>query len=231
MDKPIVHILLVEDNREHAERVCSAFKSRAKSETVKVVGTLHEARACLKQAVPDLVIADIRLPDGKGIDLLEVDERDRLYPVMLMTTQNEEQSAVEAMKAGVLDYVVKTEETLAAMPHFAERALREWATTTQHQQGLEPAKVPIDEEAAEHKPPKNDDGDLSRQNELILNSGAEGIYGLDVKGNTTFVNPAAARMFGWNPEEFLGQSHHTLLHHTQPDGTPYSHETCPIMRR
>ena len=38
--------------------------------------------------------------------------------------------------------------------------------------------------------------DLLRKNELILNAAGEGIYGLDCDGNTTFVNPAAARMLG-----------------------------------
>ena len=42
--------------------------------------------------------------------------------------------------------------------------------------------------------------------DLILSSAGEGIYGLDEKGLTTFVNPAAAAMLGWEPEELLGCS-------------------------
>jgi PAS domain S-box-containing protein len=69
---------------------------------------------------------------------------------------------------------------------------------------------------------------LSRQNELILNSAGEGIYGLDLEGRTTFINPAAARMIGWEPEELIGQPQHDILHHTRPDGSPYPREECPI---
>jgi len=68
---------------------------------------------------------------------------------------------------------------------------------------------------------------LARQNELILNSAGEGIFGLDLEGNTTFVNPAAARLFGWEAEELVGRATHTILHHSKPDGTPYLQEDCP----
>ena len=69
---------------------------------------------------------------------------------------------------------------------------------------------------------------LSRQHELVLNSAGEGIFGLDLHGNATFVNPAAARMTGWDAEELLDRPLHDVLHHTKPDGTPYPSEECPI---
>ncbi|GJM15762.1 MAG: hypothetical protein DHS20C13_10890 [Thermodesulfobacteriota bacterium] len=69
---------------------------------------------------------------------------------------------------------------------------------------------------------------LKTRNELILNAAGEGIYGLDSKGNTTFVNPAAAEMIGWNPEELLGKSQHKILHHSRADGSHYPNTECPI---
>jgi len=69
---------------------------------------------------------------------------------------------------------------------------------------------------------------LSRQNELILNAAGEGIFGLDLQGKTTFVNPAAARMVGWSVAELIGQPMHLIMHHTKPDGIPYPEEECPI---
>lgn len=69
---------------------------------------------------------------------------------------------------------------------------------------------------------------LKKQNELILNSAGEGIYGLDSNGITTFVNPAAAQMIGWELEELIGKPQHQILHHTKPDGTPYPNTECPI---
>ena len=69
---------------------------------------------------------------------------------------------------------------------------------------------------------------IKRQNELILQAAGEGIYGLDCEGLTTFLNPAAARMLGWNAEELIGKPMHALLHHHKPDGEPYPAHQCPI---
>ena len=69
---------------------------------------------------------------------------------------------------------------------------------------------------------------MRRQNEMLLASAGEGIYGIDKEGRTTFVNPAAARMLGWDASELIGKPMHALLHHTHPDGMPFPREDCPI---
>ena len=69
---------------------------------------------------------------------------------------------------------------------------------------------------------------LQHQHMLILTQAGEGIYGLDVDGNTTFVNPSAASMLGHRIEDLVGCQMHDLLHHSKPDGTPYPAEACPI---
>ncbi len=69
---------------------------------------------------------------------------------------------------------------------------------------------------------------LRRQHQLILNSVGEGVYGLDLDGNVTFVNPAAAQMIHWTMEELIGRSMHSVLHHSHSDGSPYPRKTCPI---
>ncbi|WP_299413398.1 PAS domain-containing sensor histidine kinase [Acaryochloris sp. IP29b_bin.148] len=79
-----------------------------------------------------------------------------------------------------------------------------------------------------HPPTARELEQLRRQNELILNSVGEGIYGLDLEGNVTFVNPAAAEMIGWQTADLIGQSMHRVLHHSHPDGSHYPRQTCPI---
>jgi len=69
---------------------------------------------------------------------------------------------------------------------------------------------------------------LGRRNELILQAAGEGIYGLDTQGITTFVNPAAARMLGYNQDDLIGKRHHELVHYSKPDGKPYPYQECPI---
>jgi len=71
---------------------------------------------------------------------------------------------------------------------------------------------------------------LRHQQELILQSVADGIQVLDLQGKATFMNPAAARMIRYDAEELIGRFTHDILHHSKPDGTPYLHEKCPILR-
>ena len=69
---------------------------------------------------------------------------------------------------------------------------------------------------------------LSRQNELILNSVGEGLCGLDLAGNITFVNPAAVRLLEYQVSELIGQSISLILPHSTPDGEQYPFEASPI---
>ncbi|HEY5382926.1 MAG TPA: PAS domain S-box protein, partial [Acidobacteriaceae bacterium] len=69
---------------------------------------------------------------------------------------------------------------------------------------------------------------LMRQSNSVLESVGDGIYGIDLEGRITIVNPAAAQMLGYRPEELIGRNMHELIHHSHPDGTPYPEEECPI---
>ena len=69
---------------------------------------------------------------------------------------------------------------------------------------------------------------LQKQQELILDSAGEGIFGLDVEGKVTFMNKAASIMLGWEQSELIGKSHHELVHHTHSDGSNYQEGDCPI---
>jgi PAS domain S-box-containing protein len=69
---------------------------------------------------------------------------------------------------------------------------------------------------------------LQQHNTEILNAAGEGIYGLDLGGYVTFVNPTAARLTGHDVQELLGQRMHDLIHHTRADGCGFAREVCPI---
>lgn len=69
---------------------------------------------------------------------------------------------------------------------------------------------------------------LWRQHQLILNAIGEGVYGVDIHGRATFINPAAAQMIGWNVQDLIGKSMHQVLHHSHKDHSPYPREECPI---
>ena len=103
-----IKILLVEDQRAHAKLIDRAFESAGPDFRLTVAHSLRDAQRILASWTPDVVIADLELPDGRGTDLIRRDEQSASFPVVVLTSHGNEQVAVEAMKAGVLDYVVKS---------------------------------------------------------------------------------------------------------------------------
>lgn len=64
---------------------------------------------------------------------------------------------------------------------------------------------------------------------LLLDSAAEGIYGVDLHGNCIFCNPACLRLLGLtDPGDLLGTNMHAVVHHARSDGTPYPEDECRI---
>ena len=90
------------------------------------------------------------------------------------------------------------------------------------------ANASLNREIAERIQAENETRQIKRQMELILESAGEGIFGLDMEGNVTFVNKAAARMLGWEADDLVGQAHHAIIHHTRADGSAYPVDECPI---
>ena len=93
---------------------------------------------------------------------------------------------------------------------------------------LTESKQSLEKEVVERQMAQEKLEQLSRQNQLILNSAGEGIYGLDLDGKVTFVNPAGAKLLGYQIDELLGRSILESVHHTKPDGSPNRREECEI---
>ena len=68
----------------------------------------------------------------------------------------------------------------------------------------------------------------SRQR-MILQTLGEGVYGTDLNGVCTFINPAALGFLGLREDEVLGKNTHTLFHHHHADGRPIPIEDCPLI--
>jgi PAS domain S-box-containing protein len=127
------HILIVEDEEAHAELICRSFEDAKGHNTyvVSVATSLRDARRSFDTRIPDLVVTDLLLPDGKGIELAQDRTIAGRVPLIVMTSHGNEEIAVTAMKAGALDYVVKSDEAFRSMPRTVDRILREWGHMTE----------------------------------------------------------------------------------------------------
>ena len=71
---------------------------------------------------------------------------------------------------------------------------------------------------------------LANYNQLLIESTGEGIYGVDLDGNCTFINTAGAKILGVKRLDVIGKHIHNLVHSKHPDGSAYPADECPIYR-
>ena len=126
MQPSLFRIIIVEDDAAHAEAISRALKNTGMNAHVDVAGSIGAYRRYLSATVPDIVLIDLNLPDGRAIDVLTSPPESGAFPILVMTGHGDERTAVEAMKAGAIDYIVKSTSVFAEMPRILVRALREW---------------------------------------------------------------------------------------------------------
>lgn len=115
-------VLVVDD--DEGLLVLMAEAMRAEGCDVAAAGTARLARAWLEAHTPDLMVLDLKLPDGRGPALVAELQRDRPpVPFIVVTGQGDEKVAVEIMKQGALDYVMKDTAMLELLPTIVRRAL------------------------------------------------------------------------------------------------------------
>jgi two-component system response regulator AtoC len=99
------HVLLVDDDAETLDWLAEFVKTEGF--TVATADSVRNARIQLTRLVPDVLLADLLLPDGQGIELLENLEKRDATEFVLMTGHASMESAIDALRAGATDYLVK----------------------------------------------------------------------------------------------------------------------------
>lgn len=113
------HLLIVEDDAALCELITSEFRDRGYS--VDAASGAESALRALRAEPPDLVLTDLRLPDGSGFDVLQAAQANRSRPaVLLITAFGSVPQAVEALKAGADDFLTKPLD----LEHLAVRVER-----------------------------------------------------------------------------------------------------------
>jgi len=110
-----MNILLVDDSRTIRNIQKNTLKTLGHEDVTEAADGI-EALACIAKQRPDLMLVDWNMPNMDGITLIKkVRETDKTLPIIMVTTEAEKSRVLQAVKAGVNNYVVKpfTAETLA----------------------------------------------------------------------------------------------------------------------
>ena len=100
------HVLIVEDDHDSA-RMMAALIGTMGPYTVATAGSLHDARRQIELQRPDLVLLDLRLPDGSGMDLFENAELTANAQLVLITGHASLDTSIQALRLGAADYLIK----------------------------------------------------------------------------------------------------------------------------
>ncbi|HEX9984825.1 MAG TPA: ATP-binding protein [Thermoanaerobaculia bacterium] len=160
-----------------------------------------------------VVLLDVQMPELDGFEtasLIRERDKSRDTPIIFLTALSRSETNVfRGYELGAVDYIFK--------PFHPEILKSKVNVFVELFRGREAFKRQAQELAR-----------LIRQNELILNAAAEGVFGVNLDGNTTFVNPAAARMIGRTQEEIAGQEFHALVHPIFPGLRTCHVEECQL---
>ena len=206
MIAPSLSVILVEDNPADARQLRQTVEESGEGVVdLHPCHRLAEAIERMEERPADCILLDLSLPDASGLAGVEsLRARFPALPIVILTGLADEGIALEALKAGVQDYLVKGQSDGDAI----KRAVR-YAVERKHAE-LEVAR-------------------LARQNELILDSAGDGICGVTPDGVVTFANPAAAAMLGRAREDFLGTHICDLVHGCLQDSVAHLPDECPVV--
>lgn len=119
----VPYLLVVEDDPDTADLICETLADHFGSPCTQRAATLSEACQLNPQDF-DLVLSDMNLPDGTGIDVLQhVLGQCPDKPVVLVTGEGILENAINAIRQGAYDYVVKAGDYLFAIPIVVEKNL------------------------------------------------------------------------------------------------------------
>jgi PAS domain S-box-containing protein len=206
-----VNILLVDDQDSNLLALESILDGMSLN-LVRAESGRAALRALLEREFA-VILLDVQMPNLDGFEtasLIRERDKSRGTPIIFLTALSRSETHVfRGYELGAVDYIFKPYQ--AEILRYKVNVFVELFRKTQA----------LTRQAHELKR-------LSRQNELILNAAAEGVFGVTLDGRATFVNPAAARMIGHNASEVIGHEVHPLIHPSFPGVSTCDAARCAL---
>ena len=200
----LLHILFVEDLPSDMELAEHGLRKSGIKFTSLRVETREAMQKAFTEFKPDLIISDFALPSFDGMQALKLTkENDPTIPFIVFTGSMNEDTAVDCMKAGATDYVIK--EHVTRLPFAVNEA-------------FEQKKIRLEKEKAEHALRESEE----RFRSLYENS-TIGLYRTTPDGKIILANPALVKMLGYSSSEELRKRNLSL------EGYDSSHQRAAFL--
>lgn len=207
-----VKLIILEDEPAHAELISRRLTENQNGCNISIVGSLREFEQMVEFFQPDLVIADMNLPDGNALSLLNGNVDSQPWPVLLMTSYGDEELAVKALKSGALDYIVKSPETFKNIKHVINRNIREWRNIKKSRQ----AETAMRESEKKFR--------------TLFETMEQGVVYQDATGQIVEANPAAEKILGLTIDQMRNRtSLDSRWKSIHEDGSPFPGEEHPAI--
>jgi two-component system, cell cycle sensor histidine kinase and response regulator CckA len=194
--KPL-RVLIAEDDPNDLELCLCSLKKSGLDFEAQAASTREEFVHKLGQSRFDVVISDYRMKGWTGMDALAaVRQSAPQTPVILLTGTLGDELAVECLKLGVTDYILK--ENMTRLPSALRRAREETEMRATEMQAI----AALRESEARYRG--------------LVNNATYGIYWVTGDGSLLFVNPALVRMLGYESEQDLLDVGNSHLFYTDP---------------
>ena len=189
MDDRIIRVLSVEDNPEIASLIRKVLaEGKTNTFELEVVHRLSRGLERLSEERFDILLLDLILPDSQGLDtFIRVHTQAPQIPIIVLTSLDNELLAIEALKMGAQDYLVKGQFDILLLARFIRYGIERYENLEQL---------------------RRTEGALALSEarfRSMIEKDADGILIVDSNGVVRFVNPAAEVLFSCKAEEFLGR--------------------------
>jgi PAS domain S-box-containing protein len=191
-EKKPLRVLILEDSEFDARTLVNALRKGGYEPVFQRLDTAEAMQQALASKKWDIVLADYNMPLFNAPGALKVlQESGQDLPFIIISGGIGEDIAVAAMKAGANDYLMKG--NLARLVPAVERELREAETRSAKHE----AEQALKESELRYR--------------LLWENSTDAVLLMDTDSNIHFANPAAEKVFGYRPEELLGQNLTLLL--------------------
>ena len=181
MKKDTIRVLCVEDEAHDRELIRHALEKASEGFTMTEAGDREAFEALLDGCDCDVVLTDFNILGFQGLEVIRlVRARRPEIPVVVVTGTGSEEIAVQSLKEGAEDYVIKTPRHIAQLPETVRRVLKARKT-------------------------RDDLRERDENLRALVARTADGILVVDHAGEILFSNPAAEDMLGQKAQELVGQ--------------------------